>query len=57
MSVPAIIYLAICLIGLLISANGHGRPKEGVESFWHTAIGCSITISLLYWGGFFEVTP
>lgn len=57
MSAPAIIYLVLVGIGLLLSARGHGKPKTGMESFWSTLISVSICISLLWWGGFFAVKP
>jgi hypothetical protein len=52
---PQIIYLALSLAGLLLSANKHGKPKEGNYNFWISAVSCFITLYLLYWGGFFNI--
>ncbi len=57
MSVPAVIYLILTVIGLMVSANQHGKPKDGIHSIWGVIIGSGISISLLYWGGFFTVNP
>lgn len=54
MSTPAIIYLILSGMGLLIAANKHGKPKEGNENFWYTFISVCIVWPLLWWGGFFS---
>ena len=52
--VPQIIYLSLVFIGLLLVANQHGQVRAP-QNFWNTLIATVITISLLYWGGFFDV--
>lgn len=54
MSTPAIIYLCLIFVGLLVGANEHGKPKTGEHNFWFTFIGAAISVGLLYWGGFFS---
>jgi hypothetical protein len=49
-----IIYLVLAFIGLLLAANKHGKPKKNYN-FWHSFIAMCIVLSLLYWGGFFDV--
>ena len=49
-----IIILALFFIGACLSANSHGKPKTGKESFWVWLISSLITLGLLYWGGFFD---
>ena len=51
MSLPAIIYLALTLLGLLAAAHLHGRTTT--VNFPARAVGTAITMGLLYWGGFF----
>jgi hypothetical protein len=53
MSAPAIIWIVLASIGLLLNASMHGKPKTGVHSFWYPMTACAIVASLLYWGGFF----
>ncbi len=55
MGVPQIIMLCIGAMDLLLTANLHGKPKEGNHSFWVESIGVACQIWLLYWGGFFRV--
>jgi hypothetical protein len=52
--VPQIIYLSLVFMGLLIGANQHGKERTP-HNFWNTLVATIITISLLYWGGFFDV--
>lgn len=53
--IPQIIYLVLLFAGLLLSANMHGKEKKGKHNFWNHLFNTVITISLLYWGGFFDV--
>ncbi len=53
MSLPAIIYLCLSGIGLLLSANQHGKERKP-ENFWSALIAGIIVWGLLYWGGFFS---
>lgn len=59
MSTPAIIYLSITLVGLGICIEQHGRPYLSTDrrNAWYSVVGVAIQMSLLYWGGFFAVTP
>lgn len=52
--IPQIITIILALIGLLVSANQHNKPKEGNESFWRTLIAFIIQFTLLYFGGFYD---
>jgi hypothetical protein len=54
MSIYAIIYLVLVGVGLLISANRHGKIVSKEYNFWTTLVSSSIVLSLLYFGGFFE---
>ena len=50
---PQGIYIALALLGLLITAAKDGQPMEGKYNF---ALRFMITLclfGLLYWGGFF----
>lgn len=51
---PQIIVLSLMIIGLLLAANLHGKPKKGDYNFWVTLTSSIITFLLLYWGGFFD---
>jgi len=50
---PQIVYIAITMLGLGVSLAQHGNPKKGKESFTVSLAANSITIGILYWGGFF----
>ena len=54
MKAPQIIYLVLTAINLLTSANLHGKPKSGNNTFWSALISAAIFIPLLWWGGFFN---
>lgn len=48
----------LILLGLMVLATGmhlakHGEPKPGNWHFGYAVVSDIITISLLYWGGFF----
>lgn len=51
---PSIVFLALVLLNLGITIFEHGKPKTGNNNFWISLIGNSITIAILYWGGFFD---
>ena len=51
---PQIIYLLLCLIGLLWSAYKHGKPQDNYN-FWISLIAQLIGTALVFWGGFFSV--
>lgn len=54
MSAPALIYLAISILGLGMTWAKNGEPKDGKHSLGVHLIGCAIAWGLLYWGGFFD---
>jgi len=49
-----IIFLALGFIGLGISIEKHGKPKEGKENAWATIIALVIQYFLLYKAGLFD---
>jgi hypothetical protein len=49
---PQIIWLALFIGGLLLSANKHGKPREGKHNFWIDVVAGSAIAALLWWGGF-----
>jgi hypothetical protein len=57
MSAPALIYLALVILGLGIVLAKDGEPKTGKHSFWWQLVGTAIPCGLLYWGGFFAGAP
>lgn len=54
MGTSQIILLALYGVSLLCSANLHGKEKKGKYNFWLNFTSAAITLSLLYWGGFFK---
>jgi hypothetical protein len=53
MTIPAIIYLVLASIGMLITAHDHGKPRKP-NNFWAGALAQTLVLGLLYWGGFFN---
>lgn len=53
MVVPQLILILIIVLGLAASVCDHGQPRKP-ENAWHGIIATSITIMLLYWGGFWD---
>lgn len=47
-------YVGMTLIGMLIMANKHGKPKTGTENFWTTVLATSTCWIFLYYGRFFK---
>lgn len=52
MSTPALIYLALTLLGLGVVLAKHGQPRPDYN-IGVTLVNTAISIGLLYWGGFF----
>lgn len=52
MSTPAIIYIVLMAVGLVISLIKDGQPER--TSFGSTIFAAIITVGILYWGGFFS---
>ena len=44
-----IILYMFATVGLLVSANMHGKKKEGNHNFWGTAIGHILQFTLIWW--------
>ena len=53
MNTATIILIILWSIGLLVSANRHGKPRTN-HDFFVTLIAEIINISLLWWAGLFE---
>jgi membrane protein DedA with SNARE-associated domain len=41
-------------LGLLISANRHGKKKTETENFMVTVISMAVGQAIMYWGGFWS---
>ncbi len=54
MTAPQITLIVIMSINMLAGAYLHGKPKQGKYNFLHTVLNAIITISILYWGNFFN---
>ncbi len=54
MSTPAIITLVGYGVLLLMSARMHGEVPRAKINFWVNLVRTSLTLGLLYWGGFFS---
>jgi len=52
--IPQIIMLALMFFDYLAYANKHGQSK-GNYNIWHYFISNIILLTLLYFGGFFDV--
>lgn len=53
--IPQIIFLSLVLIGLMLNSFMHGKDKTGKYNVFYHLIANLITLSLLYYGGFFNV--
>ncbi|MGI5959003.1 MAG: hypothetical protein ACOX60_06280 [Massiliimalia sp.] len=53
MSLPAIIWILINMIGLGVALAQHGKLKIGKYNVFSTIIAAAIEFGLLWWGGFF----
>lgn len=53
MIIPQIIWVALTLISLVDYASNHGQER-GKYNFWDGFLATSISMGLLYWGGFFS---
>lgn len=54
MHAPQLIFLFITFIGLGAVSEKHGEKKTGEWNFWKVLLSEIISLSLLYWGGFFN---
>lgn len=52
MTTPAIIFIILSAINLLLAARLHGTSRPDYN-FWIVLLGSAITNGLLYWGGFY----
>jgi hypothetical protein len=54
MSTPAIIYIVLVVIELLVVCAKDGDEKTGRHSAGVTLVSNALMIALLWWGGFFK---
>lgn len=54
---PQIIYICLMVFSLAIDIERHGKPKTGNHNAWAGLLGAALGSTLLWWGGFFGVTP
>lgn len=54
MHAPQWICLALIVMGLMVASHNHGEPKTDKNDIRISIIEAIITISILYWGGFFS---
>jgi hypothetical protein len=52
---PQITLVTLTVFSLGITLGQHGKPKTGNESFWTSLIATTLTLWLLYEGGFFNI--
>ena len=50
---PQIIVLILLGMGLGMDLISHGKPRDTQYNIWASLIATTITLGLLYWGGFF----
>jgi hypothetical protein len=53
LGIPQIIYLSLVGFGLTMSIVNHGKPRSN-ENAMTTFIGGAVSLTLLYFGGFFK---
>ena len=53
-ALPQLIYLGFILLELGIVAGKHGEYRKDKYSFGASLFCAALSISLLYWGGFFD---
>lgn len=53
MHAPQILYLFIHVLGLLLALYSYGTPETGRHHFATYITGVILSVSLLWWGGFF----
>jgi len=52
--IPQIIYICLLIFTLTVHLIKHDEPREGNYNFWHMVIAGSITVTILYYGGFWN---
>lgn len=52
--IPQIIVLVMVVFGLGFKASKNGEPTGDTYNFWGSVLNYSITLFLMYWGGFFD---
>ena len=50
---PQGIYLGLMIFSFVVTSINHGEPKTGNWTIWDPIVTYSITLTLLYFGGFF----
>ena len=56
MGIPQLIYLFLVAFGVGVSVSRYGEKKNDSYDIVDILIGPAITLSLLYWGGFFDAS-
>jgi hypothetical protein len=54
MGAPQITLIILWALALGITAEQHGKPKKGNESFWRSLLSVAIISAILWWGGFWN---
>lgn len=57
MNWPLLIIYIWFFVSLLIAANEHGKPKEGIHNFWISFLNFIITTILIIWLNNWVVIP
>ena len=52
--IPQLNYLGLTFLGLGLHAAKHGEPKESKYNILHYLFNCIVTITILYYGHFFD---
>ena len=51
---PQLLFVALIVFGDMIHLIRNGEPRDDRYNVWISLLGTAITVSLLYWGGFFD---
>lgn len=54
MNIWILAYWALCMIGLGITMEKHGKPKTGKENIWTSLIAFALVQFLLYKAGLYD---
>ena len=50
---PQLIYLGLLILGFGVNIGLHGKPQKEYNA-WTKLVDVIISLSILYWGGFFD---
>lgn len=53
--IPQILHILLVGLGLGVELSKHGKPREGKYHFGTSLLVTLLILSLLYWGGFYDV--